>query len=231
MQSNWIGLALGSIITLVITIIAHVPMRGIAAITKSLSLLIIISVILSGIRFTDEPGLVNIGFAYFSIQSALSTFTQLYKILLIMTLGLVFTTSTSQVNMKRGLEQFLSILKHIKIPVEAFSLATSLILHFIPIIMKESIRFSRITRARGKRHTKLNTLRLRDTGAFIIPLILSVLRLGSDLSLAMEARGYIHTGIQRTTNSELKFRSIDRWVVILGVLIAAILLALEYVRR
>lgn len=104
-------------------------------------------------------------------------------------------------------------------------------LHFIPVIMKEAQRFSRITQARGKRITKIGTVRLRDVGALIIPLIISVLQLGSDLALAMEARGYAQTGLKRTSSYNLKLQKTDMWTISLSLVLFALFVGISYAIR
>jgi energy-coupling factor transport system ATP-binding protein len=208
-QNSWPGLLFGSIVCIATVLFTRVASREITPVIKPFVLLIVLSVLLSGIRFGSTTSPWHLGSVYFSIQAALLTLTQLYKILLIMILGVLFPATTSQLKMKRGLERSLSFLHRLRLPVEAFSLGASLMLHFIPVIMKEAQRFSRITQARGKRITKIGAVRLRDVGALIIPLVISVLQLGSDLALAMEARGYALTGLQRTSSYNLKLQKAD----------------------
>ncbi len=219
MQQSWVGLLLATLITCATVLIAQVPLRGIVAAAKSFALLIVISMLFSGVRFSPVPGALDLGFIHFALQPASITFMQLYKILLILVLGVVFTVTTSQISMKRALEQFLAGLRRWRVPVETFALATSLILRFIPLIMQESLRFSRITRARGKRNTRPGSVALRDVSALVIPLILAVLRLGSDLALAMEARGYTPNAMRRTSSSDQPLRRVDRQVMVAGLLL------------
>ncbi|HEU5379978.1 MAG TPA: ATP-binding cassette domain-containing protein [Ktedonobacteraceae bacterium] len=230
-QNSWTGLLFGSIVCIATVLFTRVASREIMPVIKPFVLLIVLSVLLSGIRFDSTTSPWHLGSVYFSIQAALLTLTQLYKILLIMILGILLPATTSQLKMKRGLERSLSFLHRLRLPVEAFSLGASLMLHFIPVIMKEAQRFSRITQARGKRITKIGTVRLRDVGALIIPLIISVLQLGSDLALAMEARGYAQTGLKRTSSYNLKLQKTDMWTISLSLVLFALFVGISYAIR
>jgi energy-coupling factor transporter transmembrane protein EcfT len=172
-----------------------------------------VSIVLSGLRLGDGVS--------FETAEAVQTFRQLYRFLLLMVLGVWLSATTSQLKMKQGLEITLAPLKKLKLPVEAFALATSLMLRFVPVILGELRRFSRITKARGK--SVKGSFGLRDTGAIIVPLLLSVLRLGEDLSLAMEARGYAKIGIKRTSSIKLRMMRHDWLIVFIGVLVFTLL--------
>lgn len=230
-QNSWPGLLFSSIVCIATVLFTRVASREITPVIKPFVLLIVLSVLLSGIRFGSTTSPWHLGSVYFSIQAALLTLTQLYKILLIMILGVLLPVTTSQLKMKRGLERSLSFLHRLRLPVEAFSLGASLMLHFIPVIMKEAQRFSRITQARGKRITKIGTVRLRDVGALIIPLVISVLQLGSDLALAMEARGYAQTGLKRTSSYNLKLQKADMWTIVLSLVLFALFVGIMYAFR
>lgn len=219
LQDRWYGLCFAAIITIVAILLSKVTGRELMRVIKPFLYFILFSVLLSGVRFGEAnvATQLHIGSVGFNVDPALYTLKQLIKILLVMALGVLLSATTSQLRMKRGLEQSLTALKRFKLPVEAFSLAASLMLRFIPVIMRELERFSRITRARGKSSAKLGALRLRDVNVIVIPLLLSVLQLGEDLSLAMEARGYARFGIKRTASIQLRMNRVDQIALISGV--------------
>jgi energy-coupling factor transporter transmembrane protein EcfT len=204
----------------------RVSPKKIGLLIRPFLLLIGISLLLSGIRFGDAGTGWHIGQVYFSLSSALITLFGLAQILLVMILGFLLTLTTSLLKMKKGLEQalqFLFVFHRLKKPIEAFSLATSLLLRFIPVIMKESQRFSRIASARGKRANKKGVISFRNLNAMVIPLLISIIQLASDLSLAMEARGYKQLGMKRTSSFQLKWKPQDFGVVCYGAVLLIML--------
>jgi energy-coupling factor transport system ATP-binding protein len=110
--------------------------------------------------------------------------------------------------------------------VEAISLTGSLLLRFIPVLRKEAGRFNRIAKSRGKRVRRSGTVGLRDLPVMIVPLLLSLLQMASDLSLALEARGYTLRGMRRTAAITLRMKHPDWLAVAAGGALLAILLAL-----
>jgi energy-coupling factor transporter ATP-binding protein EcfA2/energy-coupling factor transporter transmembrane protein EcfT len=222
LQNRTLGLILSTLTAVGLVFWAGISWRQFLRSAKPFLYLTLFSVILSGLRFSPADSTFFWKWLGFSFPAAWVTFRSLYKLLLIMILGGVLAATTTQLRMKRGLEQALSGLKKWKLPVEAFSLGTSLVLRFIPVIVKEVRRFSMIVRARGKSHAKVGSVRFRDLPALVIPLMLSIFQFGEDLSIAMEARGYTDIGIARTAAEDLRFTQSD-WVAVvisLGFLLA-----------
>lgn len=123
-----------------------------------------------------------------------ATLVSLYRVLLILVLGVVFSESTSSLQMKKGLEAALRWLQPMKVPVEAVAFGASLVLHFVPLMVAETKRFAEIAQVRGKRSSRLGRINLRSAPSVIIPLLLAIFRLGEELSFAMEARGLVEFG-------------------------------------
>ncbi|PWK13074.1 ATP-binding cassette domain-containing protein [Tumebacillus permanentifrigoris] len=211
MQSTWLGLFIGTLLTLAVLLVSQASYPELLRVTKPFLYFLIFSVLLSGLQFSGGIG--------FNLESAAYTFAQVYQVLLVLILGVLLSATTGQLRMKRALEQALAPLTRLRLPVEAFALAVSLMLRFIPVILRELQRFSRITRARGRSNAALGGLRVRDIPVLVIPLLLSVLQLGEDLSMAMEARGYGSFGNRRTSSMHLKLRLADLWTMLLGLLL------------
>ncbi|WP_181362979.1 ATP-binding cassette domain-containing protein [Sulfoacidibacillus thermotolerans] len=226
-QTHFAGLVLAGFITIGLIYYSRVPFYKIAVISKPFFILMTFSFLLSGIRFGNVALLWHIAHVGFSFRAALYTFFQLTKIGILMGLGTLLSSTMSQLKMKASLEHSLSFLRYMKIPVEALSLATMLTLRFIPVIMRETGRFSRIIRARKKKWTKHGTLHLRDLPALLIPLLLSVLQLGSHFVIAMEARGYRKIGQLRTTHVTLSLCKRDLLAMLFGIVVLSLLLALR----
>ncbi|MCF8566417.1 ATP-binding cassette domain-containing protein [Alicyclobacillus tolerans] len=222
-QSSWFGWCIGVAITTLVTLLSRTPWPNIWRLVRPFLWFVGFSVLLSGVRFGNQSGVWHAAGIGFSMSAASTTLLQLAKVLLVMVLGILLTATTSTLRMKQGLEQALHGLKRLKLPIEAFALGASLMLRFVPVLMQEQQRFSVIVRVRGKAQTKPGAIRLRDARALIIPLILSVFQLGEDLSQAMEARGYTHTSMERTSAVQLKFSRADAVLMAASAVIAGLL--------
>lgn len=229
-QSRWAGYFAATVATLAVLSLAPVRKRNLFQLMTPFLLLMGLSVLLSGVRFHLEAPLVHLGFQGFSVSRAGATAARFYRFLLILTLGLILSATTSQLKMKQGLQQGLSVLgflRGLRVPIEAFAFATSLTLRFIPVIMGELRRFSRIARARGGGAKASGGFRFRDVPQIVIPLILSVLHIGDELSTAMEARGYRKIGQPRSQITPAKFSRNDWTTVALGAVLLCLLLVIS----
>jgi energy-coupling factor transport system ATP-binding protein len=167
----------------------------------------------------------------FDTGPAAETLFLLSLLVMIMLIGFVLLSGINHLRLKRALEQSLQPLKRLRVPVDQFALAASLIIRFLPMIMEEWQRFARIAAARGKypfRPGQIPIFRLRMT---MIPILVSLLRLGELLSLILIVRGVGQGGAKPTIAYRLLFNRLD-WLLILaaaGILLCFILI--QYLLR
>jgi energy-coupling factor transport system ATP-binding protein len=225
-QSNWLGVGAGALLTVGLMLLCHVTWRQMMPILRPFLWFAIVSIVFSGLRFGGEygeeqtvPGLS------FSAASALTTSMELSKLICVVAAGIVLSTVTTPLAMKKGIERLLSPLARIAklAPLaEAISLAASLLLRFIPVLRREAARFNKIANSRGKRTRRSGAMRLRDFPAMTVPLLLSLLQLASDLSLALEARGYALSGSRRTSAVQLHLKRADWLCIAAGAMLLVV---------
>ncbi|GAA3409623.1 ATP-binding cassette domain-containing protein [Paenibacillus hodogayensis] len=233
-QRSWPGLAGGILLTVLLAFWCQVPWRSTFSLLRPFLWFMAISAVISGIGFGeggeygDEVSAgFRIGAVIVSFPAVASTLFEWLKIVCAMIGGIVLSATTTPFAMKRGIERVLSPLARIRFPVEAISLTGSLLLRFIPVLRREADRFNRIAKSRGKRVRASGAMRLRDVPAMLLPLMMSLLQLANDLSLALIARGYTGTGLRRTSSVALRMRGRDWAVVAIGCAVLAALLVVR----
>lgn len=111
-------------------------------------------------------------------------------ILLIMT-GLFLTYTTTPISLTDGLEQLLSPLAKIKVPVHDFSMMMTIALRFIPTLIEETSKIIDAQKARGADFASGGLIkRVKSIIPIIIPLFVSSFRRANELAGAMECRCY-----------------------------------------
>jgi energy-coupling factor transport system ATP-binding protein len=218
-QKHWLGLFASMVIAGMIVIYARVPFKTMAKVTFPLALLLVVSALITGVGFDG-------GFRL-ELTSSSRTLFELMKIWIVSMLGLAFALTTSQLMMKQAIEQSLRFLQHLRLPVGAIALGASLMLRFIPVLAQEYRRFSKIVKARSKEHVHKDGIGFRQLPPLMIPLILSLFQIASDLTTAMQARGLRSFHIRRTASSQLKMAKIDWIVGMLGLLLFVLLVCLD----
>lgn len=223
LQRSWAGVAAGLIITAAALVGAKAGWRPVRRLASGFLLFMVLSSVVAGLRLSvhgTDGFHLSIGF---SMQAAQQTMLQLSRIWCLLLIGALLPLAVGSMRMKQGLEQGLSFLKRIRLPVEALALSVALVFRFIPLIFSEWERFSRIARARAKSGSKPGRIALRELPAVLIPLLASLLHLADQFSSAMEIRGYTGTGMKRTSGVMLKIEAKDWTFIACGLFIFAML--------
>ncbi|MEO2213452.1 ATP-binding cassette domain-containing protein [Paenibacillus amylolyticus] len=221
LQQRWLGLTLT--LVPVVTALAVLPRQTLAGcmkLMKPLLFFFIISSALSGTTLSTEGGGLHFGF---SLMQAEGTLLNVYRLFTVTLASLWFSLTTPYGRMVEGLNWVLGIGKKIRLPVASFALAVSLIFRFIPMIWSEWQRFSLIVRARGKAALRPNTVRIRDLGPMVIPLLMALFQRAEDMTIAMEMRKVREHSTLGGRSSLLVWSKRDTWISMAG-LIAFVLL-------
>ena len=113
------------------------------------------------------------------------------RLLLLISLAMVLTSSTRPMDMTYAFEWYMNPLKVIRFPVHAIAMTLSIALRFIPTLLDETNRIMRAQESRGAdfKHGSLFK-RFGAIISLIIPLFVSAIDRSEQLANAMEARGY-----------------------------------------
>ena len=113
------------------------------------------------------------------------------RIVMMLMITMILTSTTSPMNLTYGLEWYMSPLKLIKFPTHIVAMTLSIALRFIPTLLDET---DRIMKAQSSRGVDFNRgglgKRFAAIISLIVPLFVSAISRSEDLSNAMEARGY-----------------------------------------
>ncbi|GIP31318.1 ATP-binding cassette domain-containing protein [Paenibacillus sp. J2TS4] len=227
LQRSWIGVAAALAITAAAIAWSRAGWRPIRRLALGFLLFMALSSLVAGLRLTLAEGAAFPLAIGFSAEAAQTTMQQLARIWCLLLLGALLPLLAGSMRMKQGLEQGLAFLSRIKLPVEALALSVALVFRFIPLILSEWERFSRIARARAKSGSRPGRISLRELPAIVIPLLSSLLQLAEQFSSAMEMRGYGHIGSRRTSCIVLRMNRKDWAFVGSGFLLFALLLLIR----
>ncbi|WP_413378144.1 ATP-binding cassette domain-containing protein [Paenibacillus taichungensis] len=217
LQHHWLGLSLTLVpVILALVVLPRQALMGCLKLMKPLVLFFLVSTALSGTTLSTEGGGLQFGF---SLMQAEGTLLNVYRLFIVTLASLWFSLTTPYGRMVEGLNWVLGIGKKIKLPVSSFALAVSLIFRFIPMIWSEWQRFSLIVRARGKAALRPNTVRLRDLGPMVIPLLMALFQRAEDMTIAMEMRKVRENSLLGARSSLLVWSKRDTWICIIGLIV------------
>lgn len=190
-QISWVGIAASAAVAAGCFLPARLPLSALGKPVKAFLFFMLISILLSGLQWNSTGNAALLQSIGFSVQDAARTAKLLTGLLLVMIMGVLFARVTGLREMRLGMEQALSRFSRFGLPARILSLYTSLLLRFLPQLFEEFERMSVIVRSRGKADVKPGTIRLRDTPAFFVPLLLSMMKHAEELAMVLEMRGYL----------------------------------------
>ena len=103
------------------------------------------------------------------------------RILVLLLLAVLVTLTTKLSDMIDVLERALRPLRHVGVSPSKAGMMLSMVVRFIPLMMREAREILEAQRARGLDRSAL---------ALLVPLLIKTLKMAGDLSDAIEARGY-----------------------------------------
>jgi energy-coupling factor transport system permease protein len=159
-----------------------------------------------------------------SVQAVIALLAR-FTALILLTSLLTLTTTISE--LAHGAEALLRPLQRLGLPADELAMVFTIALRFVPTLAQQLEKLLKAQAARGADiHGGANPVqRTRQLLPVLVPLFLTTLRRGEELTLAMEARGYTG-GPGRTHYFRLHFRPADVLALaIIGVLVVGLFAA------
>lgn len=133
----------------------------------------------------------------------------LLRLMMMIELTMVLTSSTKPLDLTYALEWYMTPLKAIHFPAHEIAMTISIAIRFIPTLLEDTSRIMKSQESRGVSfsHGRI-TKRVVSLTSLIIPLFVSAFMRSDELANAMECRGYDPRG-KRTRYRMLKAKWYD----------------------
>lgn len=205
--------------------VSKVKLRALTKGLKAVYIIVIFTAIMN-MFFTGGTPIADVWLLRHITFEGLRTaaFMVLRIVMLIMGTFLL-TYTTSPIALTDGLENALSPLKKLHVPVHELAMMMSIALRFIPTLIEETDKIMSAQKARGADFESGNIFqRAKALVPILVPLFISAFRRADELATAMECRCY-HGGEGRTALHVLRYQVADYLVMIgFAVLTAAIII-------
>ncbi len=200
--------------------ISQIPPKMIA---KSLKPIVIVVIFTGVLNILYTPGEVLWQWWIFrvTLDGIRTAAVMITRILLLVASTSLLTYTTSPMALTDGLENLLSPLKKLKVPVHEFAMMMSIALRFIPTLIEETDKIMSAQKARGADFESGNLLRrAKALVPVLVPLFLSAFRRADELACAMECRLY-QGGGNRTRLHVLRYGKVDAMGGVIALVICA----------
>ena len=157
-----------------------------------------------------------------------AVFIMIRIVALIIGTGMLLTYTTTPIALTDAIEDLLSPLKKIKLPVHEFAMMMTIALRFIPTLIEETDKIMTAQKARGADFSSGNLIqRAKALIPVLVPLFVSAFNRASDLATAMECRCY-HGGEGRTRMTVRHLKAGDFICLAVTLIFGASLVALNF---
>lgn len=204
--------------TVFLVLLSGISPKIVARSLKPLTFIILFTAVINIFWITGEKPLFQLGFLRIYPEGIANAALIILRIILLLTATSMFLTyTTTPIALTDGLEQLLSPLKKIHLPVHEFSMMMTIALRFIPTLIEETEKIMNAQKARGADFSEGNLIqRAKALIPILIPLFISSFRRADELATAMECRCYTG-GEGRTRMNVLHATAKDIWFALLVV--------------
>ncbi len=210
--------------------ISNIPFKLISKSVQPLFFIVLFTTLIN-IFYIQGETLLSFKFIVWTlIISKQGVFFALFMVVRIVLLIIgtsLLTYTTSPILLTDGIENLLSPLKLLKVPVHEFALMMTIALRFIPTLIEETEKIINAQKARGADFESGGLIkRAKALIPILVPLFVSAFRRAEDLAVAMECRCY-RGGEGRTRLKQYFMIFIDYVAIVVLVIIFALILVLN----
>ena len=208
--------------------IGRVPLRIILKGLKGVLFILMFTAVLNVFWTKGDMLLFNWRFISVYVEGLYAALFIVIRIsVLIIGTGMLLTYTTTPIALTNAIEDLLSPLKKLHVPVHSFAMMMTIALRFIPTLSEEAERIMTAQKARGADFTSGGLVqRAKALIPVLIPLFVSAFNRAGDLAIAMECRCY-NGGEGRTRMNVRHIKFVDFIPLILIVAFGAGIIALN----
>ncbi|QHW34607.1 ATP-binding cassette domain-containing protein [Paenibacillus rhizovicinus] len=180
--NGWRSVGLAAVLVACAIYFGRIPLRRWRGAIRTIATFTAVISIFAGFTESRADSIWDVHAALLSLQSLL-------KPLIVMLLGFGLPIAVTPLRLRRSLEQLFSRFGRVPQWGTKMLLTITLLLRFVPVLLSEWERFSRISVARGKRVGNNWRGAIKKIQETALPFMLSLFRLGDQVADALESRG------------------------------------------
>ncbi|MFA9464112.1 MAG: energy-coupling factor transporter transmembrane protein EcfT [Velocimicrobium sp.] len=179
------------LMTLISILLSKTGFKLILASIRQLIPFFVIIFLMNTCFFSPEDSFFSFYFINPSVSGMIQGMNVVCRVAFTMAFYNVLVSTTPPLKITEALEQILSPLGYLRVPVKNISMIISVAIQFIPTLFEETEMIRKAQIARGARFESHNIF--KRAGAvmpLIIPIFITSFKRADELAMAMESRGY-----------------------------------------
>ena len=225
---NVLSFAVLALISVLLIIIGRIPLKIVLKGLKPIIFVLIFTSLINIFMTSGENVLFEWKFIHIYAEGIYAAVFMTVRIIsLIIGTCMFMTYTTTPIDLTDGIEDLLSPLKKLHVPVHEFAMMMTIALRFIPTLVEETDKIMTAQKARGADFSSGSIVsRAKALIPVLIPLFVSAFNRAADLATAMECRCY-HGGEGRTRMKVHQIRFADFIPLILIVMLGVAIVLLN----
>lgn len=219
---NVISFALLAISAITLIIVGKIPLKIVFRGLRPVFIILLITSVFNVFWTSGDILLFEWKFLHIYAEGIYAAVFMIVRIMaLVIGTSIFMTYTTTPIDLTDAIEDLLSPLKKLHVPVHEFAMMMTIALRFIPTLVEETDKIMTAQKARGVDFSSGGLVkRAKALIPILIPLFVSAFNRASELATAMECRCY-HGGEGRTRMKVRHIRFVDfiplALIIILGV--------------
>ena len=216
---NIISYGIVAISSIVLIVISKIPVKTVLRGLRPILFVLIFTSLINIFWTSGNNLLVEWLFIHIYVEGIYAAVFMIIRIsALVIGTSIFMTYTTTPIDLTDGIEDLLSPLKKLHVPVHEFAMMMTIALRFIPTLVEETDKIMTAQKARGVDFSSGSLLkRAKALIPILVPLFVSAFNRAFELASAMECRCY-HGGEGRTRLNVLHYRAAD-WLAMLLVVV------------
>ncbi len=207
---NILSFALLALSAIILVLIGKIPLKTVFGGLKMILFVLILTSAINVFMTKGDILLFEWKFIHIYAEGIYAAVFMVVRITaLVIGTSMFMTYTTTPIDLTDALEDLLSPLKKLHVPVHEFAMMMTIALRFIPTLVEETDKIMTAQKARGVDFSSGSLVsRAKALIPILIPLFVSAFNRASDLATAMECRCY-HGGEGRTRMKVRHIRFVD----------------------
>lgn len=208
-DAGFLGYAILGILVIAMAILSKMKVSQILKSIKPMLFMMLFLMVFNLIFIKNGTVILSLGFIKIYDQALSQTAYIFIRLILIIIMTTILTSTTKPLDLTLGLEHLLSPLKKLNFPTHEVAMMISIALRFIPTLLEETQRIMNAQASRGVDFSEGKLMeKIMSIVSLIIPLFVSALQRAEDLAYAMESRNY-NPEAKRTRYKQLSWKVTD----------------------
>lgn len=226
-DAGFIGYGILAIYVLLCSLVSKIKLSHILKAIKPMVFMMLFLMIFNIFLMKTGDVIIKIGSISIYSGALLQTAYIFIRLVLIITLTTLMTSTTKPLELTLAIESLLNPLKRFHFPVHELAMMISIALRFIPDLLDEAKRIMKAQASRGVDFNEGSFMeKIKSIISLIIPLFISAFQRAEELANAMESRNY-NPEATRTKYKVLTWTHLDTlsMLITLGVCCGVIIMS------